>query len=534
MKIRAVFLKLLLFVCIMFIISPDLKAESDITSQVKAAVKKGVTGLLQQIDLPEFTNYVSEDEFIVNAYLLIYERKPDEFEFYYCKSLFTKNHLTRGNLLTLLIAGSENEISWDKCRALLKRNPVNFLKNTAKIKSDVQALKEASRETVIQTYKRRIESRKSRSSVKNSLNSPTIIPDKSAGVASFAIASSRSASAAYETYNTYFGYLHAHTDYSDGEGTPEEAYRYARDYGKLDFFAVTDHGEELIFWPWQDKWDKIKSAADANYAPDSYVTLWGFEWSNPLLGHVNVINTDGYTNCLSNIGLGDLYDWLEARPDGFATYNHPGDYDLIGAEFEHLEMTETGVIPQMVGIETWNGTNSFDKYFYKNGWNKCAYSYMDTGNRNGWRLGALGGQDNHDKSWGTLNQFRTAVLAKRLTREAIIEAYRNRRFYATEDSDLYLDFRCSGYPMGSQLTGVSRNFSVTLRDQCNDTFAEARLYRNGELIAVNPLSGSSCQTCFTDNQSSAKAYYYVVVRQNDDNDGNGRKDEAISAPIWIE
>jgi hypothetical protein len=31
-----------------------------------------------------------------------------------------------------------------------------------------------------------------------------------------------------------------------------------------------------------------------------------------------------------------------------------------------------------------------------------------------------------------------------------------------------------------------------------------------------------------------KAYYYVIVTQGDDNDGNGRNDEAISSPIWIE
>jgi hypothetical protein len=535
MRRQAAYVKLLLFVCIMLILAPNLKAESDITSQVKAAVKNEITRLLQQIDLPEFAKRIPDDEFIVNAYRLIYERKPDEFEFYCCKSLFAKNHLTRGKLLALLMAGTANEITWEQCRTLLQRDPVNFLKNTVNSKADVQTLKNASRETIVHAYKKRMEAHKSRSfQNKAILNATPSVTNTSVSASSSVTASSRSVSVAYEAYNTYFGYLHAHTGYSDGEGTPAEAYRYARDYGKLDYFAVTDHGEELIFWPWEDKWDKIKSAADACYVPDSYVTLWGFEWSNPLLGHINVINTDDYTHCLSNITPGDLYDWLKARPGGFATYNHPGDYDLIDTEFEHLEMTGTGVIPQMVGIETWNGTNSFDQYFYQNGWKNCDYSYMDTGNRNGWRLGALGGQDNHVKNWGTLNQFRTAVLAKRLTREAIIDAYRNRRFYATEDRDLYLDFRCSGYPMGSQLTGVSRNFTVTLSDQSNDTFVEARLYRNGELIAVNPLSGSSCQTCFTDNQNNEKAYYYVVVRQNDDNDGNGRNDEAISAPIWIE
>lgn len=37
-----------------------------------------------------------------------------------------------------------------------------------------------------------------------------------------------------------FGNLHAHTSYSDGSGTPDEAYAMACDEG-LDFFAITEH-----------------------------------------------------------------------------------------------------------------------------------------------------------------------------------------------------------------------------------------------------------------------------------------------------
>jgi len=42
-------------------------------------------------------------------------------------------------------------------------------------------------------------------------------------------------------YKVYFGSLHSHTSYSDGSGTPAEAFAYARDVGKLDFMAVTEH-----------------------------------------------------------------------------------------------------------------------------------------------------------------------------------------------------------------------------------------------------------------------------------------------------
>src|SRR5262245_31111674 len=39
----------------------------------------------------------------------------------------------------------------------------------------------------------------------------------------------------------FFGNLHSHTSYSDGSGTPDEAYQHAREVGHLDFLAVTEH-----------------------------------------------------------------------------------------------------------------------------------------------------------------------------------------------------------------------------------------------------------------------------------------------------
>src|SRR5262245_14254422 len=44
--------------------------------------------------------------------------------------------------------------------------------------------------------------------------------------------------------NVYFGNLHSHTSYSDGSGTPEDAYRHARFEAHLDFLAITEHNHD--------------------------------------------------------------------------------------------------------------------------------------------------------------------------------------------------------------------------------------------------------------------------------------------------
>ena len=46
-------------------------------------------------------------------------------------------------------------------------------------------------------------------------------------------------------YNLYVGNLHSHTSYSDGSGTPAQAFEYARDVASIDFLAITDHHHVL-------------------------------------------------------------------------------------------------------------------------------------------------------------------------------------------------------------------------------------------------------------------------------------------------
>lgn len=330
-------------------------------------------------------------------------------------------------------------------------------------------------------------------------------------------------------YNVYYGYVHAHSALSDGEGTPLEAYMQARSSG-MDFFSLSDHGELLMLWPWEDKYTRLREAADATNEPGRFAALFGFEWTNPVFGHINVINASQFTHVLRNFALSGFYDWLTAHPDAFGFFSHPGWSDDFHLEFRHGRLFRDAV-PQMVGIEVWNEDDGFDVYYYRGSWTND-FSFFDAMNRQGWRLGALGNEDNHTRDWGQ-GSFRTAVLAQELTREAIVDAYRHRRFYSTEDKDLVLDFRCGGYPMGSIVSGVPREFRVTASDGSGDSFQEVRLYRNGELLDTRAVEGNVVDVVFADADGTGDTYYYVIIRQNDDNDMNGRNDEAISSPIWL-
>jgi hypothetical protein len=475
------------------------------------SIQSEMERLIDYLDGPAYARAVPWGQHVVLAYRLAQGQDPTAFEFFLFGALRADIGFSRSAVLSVALRGDEPYPTWGQCRDFLQRVRPSDFRPDAAVQWAAQHLAAVPRSEIAAT-----------------LAGMAAAPGSEAPQAT----SSVPAATPGTEYNTYFGYLHAHSQLSDGQGTPLEAYEYARDAGQLDFFALTDHGELLMLWPWSHKWEQLVDAAQQTYQPGTYATLWGFEWSNPLLGHLNIINSADYTQCLSNFRISGIYDWLVARPEAFGRFNHPGDFDWLGIEFLHLWRYDSAV-PQMVGIENWNSGEGFDHYYYNGSWNND-YSYWDVGNRKGWILGSLGAQDNHDPDWGTMNDFRTAVLAEELTRESVADAYRNRRFYATEDSDLSLDLRCQGYPMGSQLSGVPRQFDVSACDGSGDTFQEVRLYRNGDLLETQPVSGDCFQATFTDPAPTGSDYYYVIVRESDDNDGNGRNDEAISSPIWID
>lgn len=478
------------------------------------SIERRLGRLIEALDAPGYGQAVAWDEHVVLCYTLAHGRDPAPEELFLLRGYRQDLGISHSSALLLVLREGTDELTWAQCREFSERvEPSDF-----RVDLDV------SRRT------RRI------AAVPPSRIALTLTNRQPPGAPPVAqplhTRPFEPYPEPYVRYNTYFGYLHAHCELSDGEGTALEAYTHARDQGGLDFFALTDHGELLSVLPGGSGWQELKDAAQATNSPGSFVTLWGFEWSSPLFGHMNILNTQDFTTSLAEFSMADVYDWIVARPAAIGRYNHPGREDTFGTEFTHLS-PYPAVREQMVGIATWNKNDGFDLFYYAGGWSS-SQSYWDEGNGQGWYLGSLGGQDNHSPDWGTRNDFRTAVLATELTREGILDGYRNRRFYATEDANLHLELRCSGHPMGTRLSGGHpRAFNVQAWDTGGDTFEEVRLYRDGDLLYTRSVSGLLVSEWFDDSSATGAHYYYVIVKQTDDSDGNGRNDEAISSPIWI-
>ena len=316
-------------------------------------------------------------------------------------------------------------------------------------------------------------------------------------------------------YNVYYGQLHGHTSISDGSGAPSDAYKYARDTAKLDFFSIADHD----YYPddmTASDWTAITNAANTYNSDGTFVTFWGFEWTSDdpsygsgLLnkGHITIINSPDYCNARyePTRTLHQLCTWLSTR-DAIAFFNHPGQYDTT---FDKFVFNHTDNI---VGMELWNRDTDYysnDGYYGNDG----GLGYDDEALSRGWYVGASGSGDNHAKDWGTQNEWRMAVLAPRKTRASIYDAMKARRFYSSRDKNLALSFTCNGAQMGSRIAGGALNIEIEATDADNETFSRIDLLKNGAV--VQRWTTNATHPMVTSTQSGHQGdYFYVRMYQS--------------------
>ncbi|SDU84321.1 CehA/McbA family metallohydrolase [Jiangella alkaliphila] len=264
--------------------------------------------------------------------------------------------------------------------------------------------------------------------------------------------------------------LHNHTMLSDGAGDPALAYESMRSAG-LDVAALTDHatlsdgvlsildpllpdGVNQITGLSRPGWRRTRDLADAADEPGLFTAIRGFEWTNPLLGHVNVWFTDAYTDVLDATLMGGFYRWLtredgffgigDGGADGLAGFNHPGREPGRFNDFRY----EPKAHDQLVSLEMFN---RYDDYLFE-GWAKGVSSPLVTCLNAGWRPGLSGVTDEHGTDWGyPEGKGRTGMWVTENTRDAVFQAMTERRFFATRASGLRLDATADGAPMGGSI-----------------------------------------------------------------------------------
>ena len=345
-----------------------------------------------------------------------------------------------------------------------------------------------------------------------------------------------------EKFKLYFGQMHSHTSYSDGAGTAAEAFRSVKaldqETWNMDFLSVTDHSNSfdcvssvgrLADTPTGTEWNEGKKLA-RDITDTNFVGIFGYEmtWSNGL-GHINTFNTPGYQARTQSdysaysTALQNYYAELKTVPTSISQFNHPGTTFGDFSDFAHYDEE----IDQLITlIEVGNGEGAIGSSGYF-----PSYEYYTRALDKGWHVAPSNNQDNHKGGWGTANTGRDVVLVDELSEDAIYDAMRNYRVYATEDLNLEIYYTFDGNIMGailgadSYVSGDSAEISVALNDPNDEGATVEVIVNGGKSLQSKSVSGNGTVT-FTVENPGDYSYYYIRVTQDDG-------DIAVTAPVWV-
>jgi hypothetical protein len=365
----------------------------------------------------------------------------------------------------------------------------------------------------------------------------------------------------------FFGNLHSHTSFSDGSGTPEEAFRFARDdsNARLDFLALTEHNHAEALGPDNrgigtdatlykgPRTDALILTARRMTEDGRFVALYGQEFSTISSGnHVNVFDVGE----VITVGKGRfdlLLDFLaaNANKDSFGQpavimLNHPKNTLTVDAkeygrdDFASLDewVRRMGAQVRLIQIINGPGQAAGENMNPARPDEDAFFKYLNLG----FKVAPTADQDNHQKNWGAATPARTAIVATSLTKASVIDALRRRHVYATEDRNLTVIIKVNGRLCGDVVSPVpvgplSIEYLISDADEPNAEY-EVQVFRDSVggptaqmVTSVSTETGGGTGVIEDVAVGNQPQYiFFKVVQFSED----GREELAWTAPVWLQ
>jgi hypothetical protein len=348
-----------------------------------------------------------------------------------------------------------------------------------------------------------------------------------------------------------WGDLHSHTEVSnDGVGTGRDAYEYARHVAALDFYSRSDHNSFFEAGnPVADFGEYVRLADEWN-EPGRFATIHGVEVSfGAPYGHHNVYFRGDPTQVADEYAstLPELWKAL-AGMDALTIPHHtmkmPSPIDW--SDGDDPERRRNFEIFSAHGL-----SEEYDPY-HPLAIEQSLFTNASTTQRNGmsaqraWedglQLSSIASSDDHRAQPGLPHHGLVAVRADALTREAVFDALRERRTYATTGVRVLLDFTVGGVAMGSRGPGPGAGRALAIEASAVGTdlidLVEVVRHVAGRpgfaVIAELRPRAERFEWTFEDDlgAGAGPAIYYLRLRQR----GLVRGSVAMawSSPVWIE
>ena len=345
------------------------------------------------------------------------------------------------------------------------------------------------------------------------------------------------------TYNFYYGNLHAHSAYSDGNqdaatsgsNTPLQDYQFASASLHFDFLGLSEHNHSQAGMHLADYARGRTQATQATTS--SFVALHGTEWG--------VISGGGH---MLVYGVGQLIGWetgnydvfvakndyqglmrqINRVPGAFALFAHPqsGDYGNLAGSAAFSPRADSA----LVGVPLRSGPATSTSTLY----DQTGTSYESTYRTmlaKGYHVGISLDHDNHETTFGRTTHGRLVVLAPTLTEADLLTALRARRFYGSDDWNAQVTLTLAGQPMGIITQGpAAAALAVSYADGDNEAVTSITLMRGVPGSGTQPISVATAAAgavalSYTDPALIGMAYYYAVIVQADG-------DRIVTSPIW--
>ncbi|MEW6356055.1 MAG: carbohydrate binding domain-containing protein [Planctomycetota bacterium] len=334
-----------------------------------------------------------------------------------------------------------------------------------------------------------------------------------------------------EKLNLYWGGFHEHTELSQcnakGDGAPDTNFAEVRDIARLDFAALTDHGQDMIPYDWQH----LRKIVSINQDPGRFITYLAEEWAGSP----------------KNLRMPDQRGTYGHRNVMFADEHFPRFYDPVDNTppdklWEILKGVDQITIPHQLA----DGGSKTDWYYVEEKnqpvaeifQNRGSYEYFGAPRQasiftegyslqDQWAKGTIIGVIASPDHGG--GNGKAAVFAPELTRAAILDACRRRRTYGTTAAKILMDVRANGSLMGEVITvPADQTVSISVKVLAAGKIKQVEVAKDNKFVHTITPDGNTAEFVFEDTQPRQKrSHYYVRVLQDDE-------EIAWSSPVWVE
>lgn len=346
-----------------------------------------------------------------------------------------------------------------------------------------------------------------------------------------------------QPFNTYFGNLHSHSSFSDGNAddptkTPADDYAFAKESMCMDFLGISEHnhtGAGMNISRWQPGLNHAAAATTP-----AFLAMYGMEFG--------VISEGGHAVIY---GMDSLMGWENNQYQSFVArgnYNGPGGvFETINNHgnnafvyLAHPEMgdynniffdTYSGQADEaVVGTALETGPANSTSVGYNNGGSSMAFlDYYKILLSKGYHVGPTIDHDNHNMTFGRTARTRLAIIAPQLTEPAVLQAMRAMRFYATQDCNAKISFTIAGEQMGSVMLRSGApvlNISWQTASPVTSIRVMAGTPGSGLFpVQLANLNGNDINYTDATLANFSERYYYLEITEADGS-------RVVTAPIW--